>query len=116
MIKYLIYWILVMSSQEVQVCDLDQVCLKDYWIATSPITEVDEDCEFRIKIDETDSTITLTNADLVGDNPCIEFDNYGCGIVTIEMRCKDPECNCYGRWVSRKFRQCCLEADVICNE
>ena len=98
------------TTAEVNVCDVvDEVCLRDYWIETSPINNVDPDCEFEIVADETDDNVTLTNADISSQNPCIEFDDFGCGITTIRMRCKSPTCegDCYGPWTTRKFRNCC---------
>ena len=108
-----------------QVCDLDVVCLHDYWVTSSTSSPQDKQwCEFRIVPTLTDATITLTDTDISGVNPCIEFDDYGCGIVVIEMRCASPTCSdineppanwCWGDWVPRTFRNCCLTADINCN-
>ena len=122
MIKYLIYFLLLSFTSQVDLCDADVgvVCLRQYWVNTSAAGTVDQDCTFEVEtvISGTWDVVSL-NAFLAtaGSDPCLDFEDFGCGSIRIRMKCKSTTCegDCYGPWVGRNFRKCCLESEIICN-
>jgi len=62
--------------------------------------------------DDIPSNSTLTNAELIGDNPCIDFDIYGCGKYYITYTIPSETCEGCIKSVRVPFRRCC-EYDPI---
>ena len=57
---------------------------------------------------------TMTNTDLSGDNPCIEFDDYGCGMYNLEYTYESSTCEGCTKSNIVPFRNCC-ENILNCN-
>lgn len=81
-----------------------QVCLLDALdqASTSPI---DGGGTWTVLLNPTGGT--MTDADLFGDNPCIEFDDFGCGIFNLEYTYESSTCDGCTSSNIVPFRNCC---------
>jgi len=58
---------------------------------------------------------SLSQSDLIGDNPCLDFEIFGCGAYVLRYTYESSTCGGCTTFADVDFYKCCLSLSPICN-
>lgn len=116
LIKIIILQLFLSQFTVVNLCKLETVActpILDFYKANVAPLNVDDGGTWTIVSLPTGST--LTQGDLAGDNPCLDFNIFGCGQYILNYSYSSSTCDGCEKNADVVFIKCCLEINPICN-